>query len=96
MDITAILAQFAVASIVYFFMNRERADDKDEIKELKQELKTVRQGWLDDLRDWSGIDPRFQTWATGEAATKPRPATRPIRIPDIDAQTYMQEQERQA
>lgn len=88
MDITAILAQFLVASLVYFFMNRERADDKDEIKQLKSELKEVRQGWLDDLRDWSGVAPRFQTWV------EPRPATRPIRIPDIDAQTYMHEQEK--
>jgi len=91
-DITAILAQFVVAGIVYFFTDRERADDKEEIKELKEELKVVRQGWLDDLRDWSGIAPRFQTWAS-EPATKPRGKTGKIQVPEGLKEQYEQERE---
>jgi chromosome segregation ATPase len=62
LDISAILANFLVASLVYFFTNRERESLKSDLKDAREELKDLRKRYEDDLRDWSGIDPKFKTW----------------------------------
>lgn len=69
LDITALLSDFILAGVVLWFSNRyiealvAQIKNKDErIKELESEVSEANDRHIADLRDWSGIDPKFKTW----------------------------------
>ena len=58
-----ILANFVVASIVWFLMTQERKTLLERVAKVEEKYDKAIQQHQDDLRDWSGIDPRFNTWS---------------------------------
>jgi hypothetical protein len=70
MDISPEILQFVTnfgalgMSLLWLWDMRQKVKDKEsEIRLLRDELKQARDAHQDDLRDWSGIDPRFKTWS---------------------------------
>lgn len=69
-DITRLLADFVLALVILWMSNRQIETLQDAIKERDERIKRV-EAKLDecheehrqDLRDWSGLEPRFKTWA---------------------------------
>lgn len=69
-DITRLLADFVLAMVILWMSNRQIETLKDSINERDDRIKRI-EAKLDecheehrqDLRDWSGLEPRFKTWA---------------------------------
>lgn len=61
-DIASVLSNFVVAAVVMYLSDRERKMLLDHLQSLEKRLEDLNQRYLDDLRDWSGIDPKFKTW----------------------------------
>lgn len=73
-NIGEILQNFVVATIIWVLMNQERKTILDRLAKLEDKHEKLIQQYQDDLRDWSGIDPRFNTWSNRklEGDTKTR------------------------
>lgn len=71
--IAEILANFAVAGIVFYFSNQNIQFLRQELERERREREQLQRQYMDDLRDWSGINPRFSTWNRGEGDTKRLP-----------------------
>lgn len=75
--IAEILANFAVAGIVFYFSNQHIQYLRQELDRERREHEQLQKQYMEDLRDWSGINPRWQTWnerprVTAESDTKIR------------------------
>jgi len=62
-DIASILSNFVVAAVVMYMADRERKILLDRLAQLEKRLEDLNQRYLEDLRDWSGIYPKFKTWS---------------------------------
>lgn len=62
-NIGEILQNFVVATIIWVLMNQERKTLLERLAKLEDKHEKLQQQYQDDLRDWSGIDPRFNTWS---------------------------------
>src|SRR5690349_5285723 len=71
-DIASILANFVIASVVLYLSDRERKTLLDRLTTIEKRLEEEIKLHMDDLRDWSGIDPRFSTWGKSEDDTRTR------------------------
>lgn len=70
MDISAILANFVIASVIMFLTDRERKELLLRVTKAETAAEKLQEKYTDDLRDWSGLNPRVVTWnsAAREAA----------------------------
>lgn len=82
--IAEILANFAVAGIVFYFSNQNIQFLRQELERERREREQLQRQYMDDLRDWSGINPRFSTWNRGEGDTKRLPP-----LPEDEKKRYL-------
>lgn len=78
-EIGKIVAEFALTAVVLYLCNQQIIILKEQVKEresridkLEEKLEECHEEHRKDLRDWSGIDPRFNTWKNAESDTKLR------------------------
>jgi peptidoglycan hydrolase CwlO-like protein len=80
LDIAKILAEFVLAGVIWLMSERqakllqEQIAQRDaQLKRLEEKLDDAHEEHRKDLRDWSGIEPRFKTWEKmAESDTKIR------------------------
>lgn len=79
-DLTSLLGNFILAATVYALLSKQLEYMQKRVETLENELKRTREecdrkvdaatdAHIQDLRDWSGIDPRFETWKRRTTAT---------------------------
>ena len=86
-DIASLLANFVIAGVIMFLTDRERKTLLERLSASEKRLDDLNQRYVDDLRDWSGIDPKFKTWRGRDEALES----------DTKIRAYMlTEEERQA
>jgi O-methyltransferase involved in polyketide biosynthesis len=61
-DIASLLANFVIAGVIMYLTDRERKTLLERLSATEKRLEELNQRYVDDLRDWSGIDPKFKTW----------------------------------
>lgn len=90
-DIVNLLGDFVLAVVIYLMSNRiievlnAQIKVRDErIKQLEAQLEEAKEAHIADLRDWSGIDPRFKTWRATTTTTTV--------IPQIESDTNIRNQ----
>lgn len=78
-EIGKIVAEFALTAVVLYLCGQQIAILKEQIKEresridkLEEKLEECHEEHRKDLRDWSGIEPRYSTWKNAESDTKLR------------------------
>lgn len=76
-QVIQIITNFGASGVLLLWLwdTRQRLKDKEvELQESRNETKQARDRHESDLRDWSGIDPKFNTWAkvNAESDTKLR------------------------
>lgn len=72
--ISEIISQFVVAAIIFYFARQNEVYLKDELERERRDHEELKKQYFADLRDWSGLAPRFSTWHTrGEGDTKRLP-----------------------
>lgn len=79
LEIGKIVAEFLMTAVVLYLCNEQIKTLKGQIVERDQRIERLEEK-LDgchgehrkDLRDWSGIEPRYSTWKNAESDTKLR------------------------
>lgn len=78
-EIGKLLAEFVLAGVILWLCDRQINILKEQIKEresrimrLEERLEECHEEHRKDLRDWSGIEPRYSTWKNAESDTKLR------------------------
>lgn len=61
-DIGTILTQCTIAAVILWMSDRERKILLDRIMALEKRHEDLNKEYIEALRDWSGIDPKFTTW----------------------------------
>lgn len=74
LEFIAQFGAFGVAMLWVWALQKQISDLKVELRDSRLETKQARDRHEADLRDWSGIDPKFNTWAkvNAESDTKLR------------------------
>jgi|SRR5689334_6996243 len=61
-DIASILQNFIVALVVMYLSDRERKTILDRLDAYEKRYEALNKEYIEALRDWSGIEPKFSTW----------------------------------
>lgn len=80
LEVGKIVAEFLMTALVLYLCNeqikqlKEQIQERDErIERLEAKIENCHDEHRKDLRDWSGIEPRYTTWAkNAESDTKLR------------------------
>jgi predicted RNase H-like nuclease (RuvC/YqgF family) len=80
LEIGKIVAEFMMTAVVLYLCNQQIVTLKEQVKErddqierLESKLDKCHEEHRKDLRDWSGIEPRYSTWSkNAESDTKLR------------------------
>lgn len=62
-SIVKILENFVIAVVILYLTDRERKTLLERLAKLEDKHEKLTNQYQDDLRDWSGIDPKFNTWS---------------------------------
>ena len=61
-NIAELLSNFVIAAVILYLSDRERKTLLERLTAAEKRLEDLNRAYVDDLRDWSGIDPKFKTW----------------------------------
>lgn len=65
-NIAELLSNFVIAAVILYLSDRERKTLLERLAATEKRLEDLNKAYVDDLRDWSGIDPKFKTWSNRE------------------------------